>query len=228
MNCLEFRRQMETAPAQAGSGAHEHARECPACTDFSRRVAAFDRALGEALRVPVPENLAARILMRQSFPRRSTTRGWLALAACLVLAIALAAGGYLRYESALEHELVALVQAADYALAADEPVDTEALAEALRPVGLGVGAPMGRVSYAGRCLVRGNLSGHLVIRDDAEPVTVFLMPDERMARRSRFEHQGWSGVLVPAGDGTLGFVAPAGKSVESVIERVSKAVRWRG
>ena len=97
----------------------------------------------------------------------------------------------------------------------------------LGPVGLAVRQRLGAVSFAGRCLVRGNLSGHLVLRETTVPVTVFLMPRERVARLSRFRRAGWRGMLVPAEQGTVGFLVPADGAVDQdLVERVVGAVRW--
>lgn len=234
MNCLEYRRLMETAPAEAGAEAHEHARGCPSCADLGRRAARLDRLMQRAVRVPLPENLEARILMRQSFDRpqrpRARHRAWAALAAGLLLAVAVAWYGVrvVDQEARLHEELVALVEMADYALEARGPVRSDALSDALRPVGLGLREPVGTVSFAGRCLVRGNLSGHLVIRESATPVSVFLMPDEHVSRTSSFRRDGWHGIVAPAGRGTVGMVVPGEEHIDpALLERMLRAVRWR-
>ena len=235
MNCLEYRRLMEAAPGEAGPEAIGHARTCPACAEFGKRAGAADRTLRAAARIPVPEKLEARILMRQSFPhrsgRRKLRRAWPALAASLLVALVL--GLYLGHsayrEAGLHQELVALVKAADYALQAEGTVDGQAVSDALGPVGLALDEQLGSVSFAGRCLVRGNLSGHLVIRESAIPVTVFLMPYEHVSRKSSFEQDGWRGVVIPAAQGTVGLVVPVGSEPvdEKLVDRVVRSVRWR-
>jgi len=231
MNCLDYRRLMETAPGEAGEKAVAHARACTSCAEFARRAAHVDRLVREAVRLPLPENLEERILMRQSFRRpRRKLAGWAALAAGVVLILAgfLFHAGYVAHEETdLHAELVALVEAADYALKARGPVPEESVDEALRPVGLDLLSAVGDVSFAGRCLVRGNLSGHLVLRESALPVTVFLMPDERVARASRFRRNGWQGVVVPAERGSVGIVVPENGGVDpALVERLVRSVRW--
>jgi len=233
VNCLDFRRLMETSPGDAGAQARAHASVCPACADLERRVALLDRSLRNAVRVPVPENLEARILMRQSFHARRRPRRWrrawpaLAAGVLLLIGLALHAGRIVHRETGLHGELVALVEAADYALQARGPVRKELLDAALRPVGLTLREPVGEVSFAGRCLVRGKLSGHLVLRDASTPVSVFLMPEERVSRESSFERKGWRGVLVPTAAGTVGIVVPGGAPPdETLVDRVVRAVHW--
>jgi hypothetical protein len=233
MNCFEFRRLMEIAPRGAGADAMAHALECARCAQSMKDALAFERKLAQAVDVPIPKRLEERILLRQSFRARWRLPAvrpvaW-AWAACLSLAILVAAagGGYLYKESHLKQELVALIEAADYALVSRTQLPDGEVADALRPVGLAIGEMPGRVSFAGRCLVKGNLSGHLVLREREQPVTVFLMPEEHTLRRVRFERGGWSGLLIPVGrHGTLAIMAAPGQPMDEMASRVLRTVRW--
>lgn len=233
MNCFEFRRLMEIAPREAGADAVTHALECPRCAQTVKDALALDRWIAHALDVPVPAHLADRILLRHSFRgrwrvlvARPVTWAW---AACLSLAILAAStvGGYLYIETTLKQELVALIEAADYALVSRAALPGRDVADALRPVGLTLAQLPDSVSFAGRCLVKGNLSGHLVLRERDHPVIVFLMPEEHMLRRIRFERGGWSGLLIPVGrDGTLAVMTVPGQPMDEVAARVLRMVRW--
>ena len=233
MNCFEFRRPMEIAPREAGADAVAHALECPRCAQTMKDALALDRRIAQALDVPVPAHLADRILLRHSFRGRwrvlaARPVSW-AWAACLSLAILAAStvGGYLYIETELKQELVALIEAADYALVSRAALPGSDVADALRPVGLTLEQLPGSVSFAGRCLVKGNLSGHLVLRERDRPVIVFLMPEEHMLRRVRFERGGWSGLLIPVGrDGTLAVMTVPGQPMDEVAARVLRMVRW--
>ena len=232
MNCLQFRRAIELAPNDIGDEERLHLQQCAACSAHARRVAAFDAKLGAAIKVPAPENLGERILLRHAFRARRARRFyWPALAAGVTLLIsgALTVMSYLHNESQLEREVIALVDAADYALQAREPITTQTLSSTLEPVGLKIDGLLGRVSFAGRCLVRGNLSGHVVLRAQGSPdapITVFLMPAEKLVRESRFEGENWSGLLIPAANGAIAIIAPHGQALSKVTRRVLDAVRW--
>lgn len=232
MNCLQFRRAIELAPNDIGDEERLHLQQCASCSAHARRVAAFDAKLSAAIKIPAPENLSERILLRHAFrTRKARTLHWPALAAGVTLLIsgALTVMSYLHNESQLEREVLALVDAADYALQAREPIAMHTLSNALEPVGLTIDGLIGRVSFAGRCLVRGNLSGHVVLRaqDSSDsPITVFLMPAERLVRESRFEGKNWSGLLIPAANGAIAIVAPRGQALSNVTRRVLEAVRW--
>ena len=229
MNCLQFRRAMEAEPGGSDEMVRSHARECGACAAHARRLCDFNRTLDAAMKTPVPEKLAERILLRHAFHSRGTRRfQWPALAAGLALlaSAAFAVMGYLHSESRLEHEVIALVNAADYALQARGPVAAHTLSTALKPVGLRLDGAIDNVSFAGRCLVRGNLSGHVVLRMQDSPITVFLMPGENLLRQTRFEGENWSGLLVPADNGAIAIVARRGQALDGVMRQVLNAIRW--
>ena len=238
MNCLDFRRNVDTDPKALEPAAREHMQNCTACAAHSRRIAQFNRSLATALKVPVPENLNEKILLRHSFSAHRAKRSrwqrlraprWMpAIAASVLLLLTISAtiGAYLYDEAQLQDEVVALVGAAEYALQASGPVATEAMASALKPVGLHLNGDIGDVSFAGRCLVRGKLSGHIVLRDRDNPITVFLMPNESVVRQTYFEGQKWSGVLVPTSKGAIAIVAPRGQALKEVTQRILDALHW--
>jgi hypothetical protein len=69
---------------------------------------------------------------------------------------------------------------------------------ALEPVGLQLERILYTLSFTCRCLVRGNLAGHVVLRHQGTPITVFLVPDERLIRQAKFENEQWSALLTAA------------------------------
>jgi len=85
MNCLEFRRVLTADPAGQGPDVPRHRRECSACAAFAERMTQFEHTLGEAVKITVPDDLASRILLRQSMgvdrAERTRRARWLALAA---------------------------------------------------------------------------------------------------------------------------------------------------
>lgn len=234
MNCIEFRRLLLTDPGATQPGFAEHRRNCPDCADAVARSAHFERRLREAVNIDVPESLASRILLKQSFetqPERSwwrTPRAY-ALAASLVLVLGLASMGLQSYlqQRHLSEEFVALVTAAPYALAADKPVSGKQISAALQPTGLDLVGDIGHVTFAGRCLVRGKLSGHIVLKGDTAPVTVFLIRDQLVSERATIRSAHYSGIVLPQGTGTIAIVSAPGEALEGIEARVRSALRFK-
>jgi hypothetical protein len=234
MNCLEFRRILLTDPGSEDPGFLAHRRSCSECTEVIARSAHFERRLREAARVEVPETLASRILLKQSFAERKARPWWrdrrvVALAASVLLAVGLASLAVLSEsrDHRLSQEFVALVNGAPYALTGSLPVSDDDVSAALDPVGLDLAGSIGKVTFASRCLVRGKLAGHLVLQGESAPVTVFLVPFSLVDERARIRSAHYSGVVVPQGNGTIAIVSSPGESLEGIEERVRSAIRWQ-
>ena len=65
MNCLEFRRMCLSDPGNRETDYLSHREGCEECSRYSNNVNGLDRKIEQALRVPVPEDLANRIKLRQ-------------------------------------------------------------------------------------------------------------------------------------------------------------------
>ena len=93
MNCLEVRRILATDPYNREQSLLDHVAACDECGSAMHSAQRFERLLRESVNVPVPENLASKVLLKQSFvqnERRSRWWKWpLAMAATIVLAVSL-------------------------------------------------------------------------------------------------------------------------------------------
>jgi len=233
MTCIEFRRNLLTDPGTADPEFTRHRRDCHDCADTVERSAHFERQLRKAVNIEVPENLASRILLKQSFEAHAERPWWrtgrtYALAASMLLMVGLMSPGLISHleQSRLSEELVALVDNAPYALAASEPVSSGDISAALEPAGLDLDGDIGDVTYAGRCIVRGKLSGHIVVQGDTAPVTVFLIKKQLVADRATIRSDRYSGIVLPQGGGTIAIVSSPGEALEKVEARVRSAIRW--
>ena len=233
MNCIEFRRALLTDPSGADPAFADHRRRCPECADAVERSAHFERRLVEAINIDVPENLASRILLKQSFEPRTKGSWWrrsrvYALAASLLLVLGLV-GLQLNsqlQERRLSEEFVALVNGAPYALATSKPISSREISATLEAAGLDLQGSIGDVTFAGRCLVRGKISGHIVVQGDTAPVTVFLISEQLVASRATINSDFYSGVVLPQGTGTIAIVSAPGESLEQVEAQLRSAIRW--
>lgn len=233
MNCIEFRRMLLIEPASVDAEFAEHRRACPSCADAVERSAHFERRLRAAINIDVPENLASRILLKQSFEPRVARpwwrrRGVYALAASLLLALGLV-GLQLNshvQERRLSEEFVALVNGAPYALTLSKPISSREITAALQPTGLDLEGSIGKVTFAGRCLVRGKVSGHIVLQGETAPVTVFLIREQLVASRAVINSDFYSGVVLPQGSGTIAIVSAPGESLDKVEAQLRSAIRW--
>lgn len=233
MNCIEFRRMLLTDPGVVDPEFAEHRRDCLDCTDAVERSAHFERRLREAVNIKVPENLASSILLKQSFQSQAEPPWWrsrrlYALAASILVVVGLAFMGLVPQleQRRLSEEFVALVNAAPYALATTTPVSSSEISAALEPAGLDLEGNIGDVTFAGRCIVRGKLSGHIVLKGDSAPITVFLIGERLVADRATIRSDHYRGIVLAQGSGTIAIVSSPGEALEKVEARVRSAIRW--
>ena len=233
-DCLGFRRRLQVEPGCREAEFLDHAKHCPACALALESSLKAESQLRAALRMPTPDDLVARILLRQSFgevgprPRNKSWQGWYGLAAGLALAgfVALFALWGAPRESGLAGEVVALIQAAPYALAAEGSISRKQVAAALKPVGLSLSGDLGPVSFVGRCYIRGQMAGHLVVQGESARITVFLIPHVSVRAPIPIRSGHFSGMLIPSGPGAVAIVSAPGEPLEAVQERVRSAVLW--
>lgn len=232
MNCMEFRRLVDTDPDSKDEDFVRHKAECESCAAFAARAGRFVRVLNQAAHFDPPENLASRILLKQSFlPARSrfSRRRVLALAASLVAAagVAVTAGYVVNFQDPLAREIFTLIDYADYALKPRVPLDEQPIARAVSRAGLKLEGRLEKVTFAGNCLLQQKIAGHLVIQGEKGPVTVFLIRRISLDSETRIRSESLRGVVVPVNGGAVAVVGAPDEQLDELVERVTAAVRWR-
>lgn len=247
MNCDEFKQAVLTEPAEECADRREHADNCPDCTELLRKVMLLEQRLNAALAVTVPAVVTDTPLADFATPSADVVADnvvalakrkkwqapvWFAAAAC----VALVALFVLR-----QPELPAAADGAALAAAVvdhvehewgemrviDTAVGQDKIRAVLSPVGstLDAGAPL--VSYVKSCVINGQLVPHLVMQGQNGPVTVLLMPSERVDGPISIMRDGVEGVILPVGaSGSIAILGRDAASVESVRNAALDAVEF--
>jgi hypothetical protein len=229
MECLEFRRQAGADPQHLAPEARDHAATCLRCTGHLAALLALDERILAALQVPVevPGAAAAPGRGRAAIAILDRRR-WMALAASIiggVLVGTLLWVGGPRNSLAqdliehLDHEPEALV-------ATNRPEEDTVLGKVLERGGIRLRPDTVLVSYASSCLFRGDTVPHLVVQTTDGPVTVMMLRNEKPASPVRFDEQGYSGRIVPAGPGSIAVIGADGADLKEITARVLAAVEW--
>jgi len=226
MNCLEFRHVCLTEPDSRDSEFRAHAETCRACQAFLEEQRQMEERLRRVLAVAPPPGLTARVMLKQSFaPRHWLPR--LAVAATVLMAIAATSVTYLwNRPLLLEAEVLAHIQAEPEALAARGPADAGKLAAVLRVLGAQLDGVPGEVRYAGVCDIRRRPGAHLVLAGQHGPITVLLLPDERVPQRMMVGDASLEGVVLPVNGGSLAIVGNRGEPLDALERRLR--VQFRG
>ena len=219
MNCLDYRRALETEPQRVTPEMQAHAQSCADCTAWTGEMRAFEERLRRALAIGVPP---ARDL---PLPRVTSVSRRFALAASLLGAIALASLIWLSFpRDTLAAEVVAHVAQEPQSWLSHEALPLPAVEEVLERSNSSAHFVPGSVTYARNCWFRGHLVPHLVVGDPEGAVTVLILASERVSGKVRFEEEGYHGVIMPAPHGSLAVLSRDEMRLEAVAARMLEAL----
>jgi Protein of unknown function (DUF3379) len=218
VTCDEARLLVGADPGFSGTGLEEHLQTCPACSQFRAEMRTLDASIRRALERP-PQMTRAR---RQPAPWRQ----W-ALAASVVFAMfAVVALWVLRPTDTLARDVVAHVQHEPDSWLATQHVSAQGIGEALQDSGVELNITSDKVTYAQSCWFRGHYVPHLVLQTPQGPVTVLILRHEQLSRRRSFREAGMSGVIVPAGSGSIAVLSRDNGDLDALAGQIQSDVHW--
>ena len=234
VTCLELRRMLMAEPQRRDAGIAEHLKDCSACAGFAREMLALDARLEAAFKVPVPEGLEARIALDGSLKnRRRPLRPWMALAASVVLVGLLTTFAW-RHDHPSDAVLATAV-----VKHIENPEESEAIKPdrallhdaayvqgVMQKAGAGMQGGMGDVTYAQVCLFRGERVAHLVVHGANGPVTIMLLRHIHVDKTVPVDEDGFHGVIVPAGQGSIAIVTNNNTPVQPMEQELTSKVEW--
>jgi len=229
VNCLDVRRTLGAEPGRRTPELDAHLAECAACASFAAEMARLEALLQRALEVPVPAPGARPAALAR--PGRGPR--WFALAASIIGVAVLAAALWSFYpREALATALVGhMTHEPDSWRRTDVPVAPGALAYVLHRSGVALAPDAPLVSYANSCWFRGWFVPHLVVQTAAGPMTVMVLPHERVATPTLVDEGGYRVLIVPAARGSLAVLTQGpvdAARIREVVARVAAAVSFTG
>ncbi len=196
----------------------------------------LDLKIAKALQIEVPELRAPELppieadnVATLPARRRASTPVWFAVAATLVLAtsVAVRMSGMFDSHESLAAEVLAHLDHEPAALrVTDKPVSDARLARVV-PASLAVyerGESL--VTYAQSCIINGKRVPHLVIQGQHGPVTILLMPEEKIAEATPLDGANVKGLILPVGDGSIAIIGDREEELETIRKEVVDSVTW--
>ncbi len=230
MDDLEFRRRCIIDPFDQDKDFLLYKQQDPEHTRFAQQQENFHQSLQRSMkRVDVPEGLAARIQLRHSLRQRKVRRRiWLrsaglaaSILAAIGLALMMAPPSIDLQEVVLEHVYNELAH-----LNNNDDVPMNDLGAVLNSVGYGLRKNPGQVRYASICPIRTRDGVHLIVPGEIGPVTVLLMPGERIAQRSVLSDERFTGVLTPTPGGSMAILGEQGETIRSIENKILSSLLW--
>lgn len=218
LDCKHVRLAIGGDPRHLSAEVRQHLTTCAACARFRDETLRLDEQLQAALELPLQR---FRAPARRPGPARR-----FALAASLVGALIVGGGAWLlRPQTALARELAAHVRHEEGSWALQRRLTAGEIDAVLARAGVRFDTSM-PVVYASPCPFHGRVAPHLVVQTEKGPVTVMLLAGQRLMRRTRFSEEGYEGVLLPAGEGSVAVLTRGGAVPESTEDAVLSAIRW--
>ena len=249
MDELEFRRRTIAQPNELDKELQEFANSSADRQQFLNESKSFDKQLDNALEIPVPDNLAERIILNTSLKEKARTdeleqkdnvvsaRSWfkfdrvhLALAASFVIAVSafMFSEEQSINQTAGEHAL-AHVYHEIYALNKTQPISIQTVNEKLALLGGQISDLPGKVTYVTFCDFQGERGLHLVFESDFGPMTVFIVPSDNQIFEigsDDFNDSRYAGHINRGKQADTVLIASLGSPVDMYNERISGAIRW--
>jgi len=217
MDCRQARLAIGGDPRHLPAEVRLHVEGCAACRKFHEETLALENRLEAALQLPLHRfrEGSARKPVRQRF----------ALAASLMVAVLVGGGAWLfRPQTALADEVVEHVRHESGSWALQRQLSPDEIDAVLSRAGVHFDTSM-PVVYASPCVFHGHVTPHLVVQTEQGPVTVMLLPQEKVSRRQEFAEGGYAGVLLPAGEGSVAVLTRGGAVPQTTEAAVLSAIR---
>ncbi|MCU0758138.1 MAG: DUF3379 domain-containing protein [Steroidobacteraceae bacterium] len=247
MKCEEARLQIGADPAGRSAELEVHVTGCADCSGYRREMQRLEGDLRRALDWPRGETVGGGFPARDApvpAPAAPQTRAsaegapvpaarrWAFAAGVLLVGVLAASFLALQPRDALAAQLVEHMAEEPDAWDARRPIPQSALDLVLRRSGVRLDRlAAGEVVYAHSCYLRGRQVPHLVVATARGPVTVLVLPGERVTRRQAFDEGGYRGSLWPApavqgGIAVLerGAGEPSGPDLDAVARQVLAAL----
>jgi hypothetical protein len=214
-DCRHVRLAIGADPGHLTAEVDAHLATCAECRRFRDETLALDGRLRAALELPLPE-----------FRRRAPPVRRYALAASVLLALVVTGGAWLfQPQSALAGEVVAHVEEEKDSWDSRQPMPADSIAAVLGAAGVEFDARL-PIVYAAPCQFRGRHIAHLVVQTSHGPLTVMLLPHVTVTKREKFSEDGLSGILLPAGKGSVAVLARGATVDATDADTMVSAVRW--
>lgn len=204
-------------------------------SDDDNTLKALDLRIARALQIDVPPLVIPELPdiddKITALPARQRSRApvWFAVAATVVLGLSIAlrmSPVFEDYETLADEVLAHLDHEPGALRVTDVPVSDRRLQRVV-PASLAVfDREATLITYANPCIINGHRVPHLVIQGQHGPITILLMPDERVVETTPLDGNAVHGVILPVGDGSIAIIGPRDEPLEPIQENVRASLTW--
>jgi hypothetical protein len=234
MDDLEFRRRAYSDPHAQDDAFLAAAREDSQNKHFLDEVKLLDQQITASLKdIPVPEGLADRILLNQSFEqfqeKQRTNRWHLALAASIAFLIGLSVN-LVSFPATPNMGEVAIKHVQDewiFTEQINEDADIHAINAKLVKYGGAVQDDIGHIYYVNHCSFNGAPAFHMIMAGETGKVTLFVVPKSTLLSIDPVYTKGDMRALVmPVQNANLIIVANKDEPMAKLEQKLETHINW--
>jgi len=233
MDELEFRRRLYAEPNENDPLIEAYAKEDAERSKFLNDIKQLDKDITDALNIPVPENLADKLILNQALEshrvEKKKRRVHIAIAASVAFCCSILIN-FAMQQAPLDLGQHALAHV-HHELNSLEPTDTRyQLAQVntqLASFGGSVSNLPGEVSYSTFCDFEGQKSLHLVFQTEQGPVTLFIVPsDNQYNAQSQFKNERFNGQIYQTQKASFIMLGENDQDLEKYQKQVADNIIW--
>lgn len=235
MDELQFRRSLYENPHCDDEAVLNAMASDPSKQKFAKDVQLLDDKIFNALKVPVPEDMADKLILRQTLEghhkKTKKKRVHLAIAASVAVAMGLTIN-FLNFSNAY-------TTMSEYAFAHTEyeagyfsnngsaSVTLASLNKKMASFNGNFADKLGKLMFADYCRFGGMKSLHLVFKGKNNPVNVFIIPnDSQLAFNSSFSNETLNGKTIQYKDANIIIVGDKAEPLNQWQENIKANVSW--
>jgi hypothetical protein len=234
MKCEDYKAALTADPAfEDESG---HVETCVACREYDAEMLALNEQIAAAMQISVPDltmpelpEIDTENVVSLSDRRSLSKPAWFAVAATVLLAAVVGiqmTNSGVNYGS-LEDQVLAHMDGELGSLqVTSTPVSDSRLALVVPDNVATMNHDAGLITYARSCSINGNSVPHLVIQGEHGPITILLMPNEKVSETKTIDGVNIQGVILQVGDGSIAIIGNREEQLDTVKKNVLDSVMW--
>lgn len=235
MDELEFRRRLLADPQARQPEVQQQLQLDPQHQRYQQELLEMEQKLKQSLQLPVPADLAERLLLAQgiaSFSERKQQRQrWFSLAAAVLVLGLLAPALYKQLfwsGNLAEHALAHVYHEAAYLVGERTNLPLTEVNQLLADFNAEFTQWPGAVRYARYCDFQGQRSLHLILQTTDGLMTVFVMPPQHgLTGGQQFADQNFHGQSLQLGQHSLVLVTDKQQALQPFAEELQQHIRWQ-
>ncbi len=234
MNCTDYKEALTAEPGFEDES--RHAESCAACRAYSEDLLAIDKKIAAALAIDVPAlampelpDISTNKVVTLPSGRSWSRPAWFALAATVTLGLFIGIQsvdmGFIG--ATLGEQVLAHVDhERDALLVSNVPVSDDRLAQVVPQDLATMNHDSGLITYAQSCTINGKSVPHLTIQGKYGPVTILLMPDEKVSEAVSLDGINIKGVILPVGEGSIAIIGDREEQLDGIQDNILESVTW--